>query len=45
MTPPWLEQYASGQKTGYAQALMDYADYGVDGTADDNPGKSKSGWL
>lgn len=38
MTPPWLEQYASGQKTGYAQAFMAYADYyGVDGSADDEP--------
>jgi hypothetical protein len=38
MTPPWLEQYASGQKTGYAQALMSYAEYyGVDGSADDDP--------
>lgn len=38
MTPPWLEQYASGQKTGYAQAFMSYAEYyGVDGSADDDP--------
>ncbi|MBC8640802.1 hypothetical protein IAG25_28700 [Caballeronia sp. EK] len=38
MTPPWLEQYTSGQKTGYAQAFMAYADYyGVDGSADDDP--------
>jgi hypothetical protein len=38
MTPPWLEQYASGQKTGYAQAFMAYAEYyGVDGSADDDP--------
>ncbi|VXC84258.1 conserved hypothetical protein [Burkholderia sp. 8Y] len=27
MTPPWLEQYVSGQKTGYAQAFMSYAEY------------------
>ena len=38
MTPPWLEQYATGQKTGYAQAFMSYAEYyGVDGSADDDP--------
>jgi len=36
--PRWLEDYASGEKLGWAQAVMAYADYcGVDGSADDDP--------
>jgi hypothetical protein len=38
MTPTWLEQYASGEKLGFSQSYMAYAEYyGVDGAADDDP--------
>jgi hypothetical protein len=37
-TPSWLGSYASGQKLGWAQSVMAYAEYyGVDGSADDDP--------
>jgi hypothetical protein len=37
-TPGWLGSYASGQKLGWAQSVMAYAEYyGVDGSADDDP--------
>jgi hypothetical protein len=36
--PSWLSAYAAGQKQGWAQAVMAYADYYcVDGSADDDP--------
>lgn len=36
--PSWLSAYASGEKFGWAQAVMAYADYYcVDGSADDDP--------
>ncbi|MGF6870782.1 hypothetical protein [Paraburkholderia sp. MM5477-R1] len=36
--PCWLAPYASGEKQGWAQAVMAYADYYcVDGSADDDP--------
>lgn len=36
--PRWLTPYASGEKQGWAQAVMAYADYYcVDGSADDDP--------
>ncbi|MFM0348827.1 hypothetical protein, partial [Paraburkholderia sp. RL17-347-BIC-D] len=36
--PSWLSAYAVGQKQGWAQAVMAYADYYcVDGSADDDP--------
>lgn len=36
--PRWLTRYASGEKQGWSQAVMAYAEYyGVDGSADDDP--------
>ncbi|EIM98675.1 hypothetical protein WQE_22728 [Paraburkholderia hospita] len=36
--PSWLASYATGQKQGWSQAVMAYADYYcVDGSADDEP--------
>ncbi|NLP65548.1 hypothetical protein [Paraburkholderia sacchari] len=35
--PAWISPYANGEKTGWAQAVMAYADYYcVDGSADDD---------
>lgn len=36
--PAWMEPYSSGERIGFAQAVMAYADYyGVDGSADLDP--------
>ncbi|TDN58998.1 hypothetical protein [Paraburkholderia sp. BL10I2N1] len=36
--PSWLSSYATGEKLGWAQAVMAYADYYcVDGSADEDP--------
>jgi hypothetical protein len=38
IVPSWLSAFATGEKSGWAQAVMAYADYYcVDGSADDDP--------
>jgi len=37
VTPQWMKPHESGAKLGWAQCTAAYADYSVDGSADDDP--------